>query len=192
MAKNNVPSHWTPERVDKLKQFFAEEMSTGKIALELGGFEHCQDDGRNSVCSKLRELKLVRPKGFTPKITRVPKHECVSLPVGSLAFKVINGIKRKQKLATTPGIAPEPFVCKETPDVVPLNLTMAELQEGQCRYVYGDEPEKMVFCGHPIHWRMVFGRLRASSYCEAHYLTCVGTGTKSERRAAELPSGAAA
>jgi GcrA cell cycle regulator len=87
-------------------------------------------------------------------------------------FKVIHGIKQRQKLAENPGIDPEPFVCKDAPDVVPLNKTMLELREGERRYVYGNEPAKMVFCGHPIHWRMIGGEMRPSSYCEAHFLIC--------------------
>lgn len=62
------------------------------------------------------------------------------------------------------------FRCAE---VIPLNLTILELQSNSCRWPAG-EGSNITFCGHP---KMV------GSYCLEHYRLSVGPGTIGERAA---------
>jgi hypothetical protein len=115
---------------------------------------------------------------------RVAKHDRVGVPDGSLAFKVINGIKRQQKRAGMPSIDPSPFQCQDAADVVPLRLSLSDLEraDGKCRWPYDalpDEPGEGSFryCGHAC---------LEGSYCFSHKLLSVGSGTNSERRATDI------
>lgn len=47
-------------------------------------------------------------------------------------------------------------------DVVPLNISFADLAENSCRYPTGESP--ITFCGHP--------KRAASSYCASHHALC--------------------
>lgn len=51
----------------------------------------------------------------------------------------------------------EAAVCQ----VEPLNLTIAEIGPGQCRYIAGDD---FLFCAHPVQ--------EGSSYCSTHHRLC--------------------
>lgn len=48
-------------------------------------------------------------------------------------------------------------------EVIPRNLSLLELEKGDCRYPYGGEVEgdAITFCGHP--------KIDDSSYCRAHF-----------------------
>jgi GcrA cell cycle regulator len=131
---------WTDERVEQLKKLYADpriEWSFAQIAEKLGG-----GLSRNAVIGKAHRLGLERRKtGTKPKAVKAPRN---SLGIGAAVQK----------------IAPEPFAitCVE---VVPLNLTIMDLQEGDCRYPYGDDPATMTYCGHPA----LFGH----SWCAPHF-----------------------
>lgn len=47
-------------------------------------------------------------------------------------------------------------------EIVPRNLTLMDLEPGDCRYPYGDGP--MTFCGHP--------KMAGFSYCVPHLHLC--------------------
>lgn len=129
---------WPIEREEQLRKLFAEKRSAGEIAAEMGGLS------RNAVCGKLARLGLVR--GYGPRHPDKP---------------VQKKRTRKPKAPLQPGAPkfnPELFVCAEAVDVVPRHLTIDDLEEGDCRYPYGDGP--FTFCGH----RVVIGK----SYCPAH------------------------
>jgi hypothetical protein len=58
-VRSNVLNGWTAGRVDLLKELWSvKQWSAHKIALELGGFEHCADGGRSAVIGKVHRLKL--------------------------------------------------------------------------------------------------------------------------------------
>lgn len=46
-------------------------------------------------------------------------------------------------------------------EIVPLNLTLADLPDNGCRYIPGDD---LLYCGHPIK--------EGSSYCTPHHFLC--------------------
>jgi GcrA cell cycle regulator len=146
---------WTEERLENMRDMFADRLSASQIAERFGVT-------RNVVCGKLARMGLTRAAdqhlSSAPKKPRVPKHEAVGAPAGSLAFKVIHSIKRKQREAEDGGIDPQPFVCRDAADIVPRHLDLLELAEQDCKYPYGDGP--ITFCGHP--------RRKGTPYCPGH------------------------
>lgn len=58
-------------------------------------------------------------------------------------------------------------------EIVPLGLTLMELEPGECRYPYGDGP--FTFCGHKA--------VEGFSWCGPHKNLCTGIGTYAERAA---------
>lgn len=147
---------WTEERIDRLRSLFAENHTASEIAATLG-----QGLTRNAVCGKLARLGLNRgisipvPSGRKP---RVPKHEAKGAPTGSLAYKVIHGIKRKMAAAE---VDPAPFVCRAVDTGEFLNLSIDQLTETTCRYPSATAP--FTYCGQLI---------RDGSYCAEHFRLC--------------------
>lgn len=135
---------WTEERVETTRGMFADRLSASQIAQRLGV-------SRNAVCGKLARMGLTRaPDQYLSSANKKPR-----VPTGSLAFKVIHSIKRKQAEA---GIEPRPFVCRDFSDIAPRHLDLLELEPNDCRYPSGDGP--FVFCGHP--------RRKGTPYCPGH------------------------
>jgi GcrA cell cycle regulator len=79
-----------------------------------------------------------------------------------------------------------PLRCVE---IVPRQLKITELEDGDCRYAYGDEAAEIKFCGHPKFRMVIGGVMRESSYCELHHLLSKRSGTP---KAAESWVGATA
>lgn len=74
-------------------------------------------------------------------------------------------------------IDPEPFVMRAV-EVVPRHRTLLELEDGDCRFPYGDGP--FTFCGNPIK--------KGSPYCGAHSALCFN-GIPVPKRAPHLDLG---
>lgn len=162
-----MTSAWTDELTAKIS-----ELWKTKSASQIAGILWLEDRvsfTRNAVVGRLHRQKLtieqkeaVHPKTREngAKRPRVPKHEAKGAPTGSLAYKVIHGIKRK--LAAAP-VDPMPFVCREAANTEPLNIALIDLQDGDCRWPF-DAPAgsavSHVFCGHPA--------LEGKPYCPGH------------------------
>jgi hypothetical protein len=112
-----------------------------------------------------RSLAAYTPRPSKPRAVKVP------------AVKV----KRVSLLLPPPAIEAVKLRCAE---IVPLNLTFAEMGENHCWYPFGEgEPSEFVFCGHP---RFSYSRndtLVKTSYCGGHFDLTRGAGTVGERRA---------
>jgi GcrA cell cycle regulator len=139
---------WTDERVEQLRTLFSdpEIYSNSEIATKL-------DCGlsRNAVIGKISRLGLTR---FT---TNAPGRKTVTK-----RFRRADGTK--QAFNARPKITPEPFVIQCT-EVVPLNIAFSDLQDGDCRFPYGDNPGTMTYCGLPS--------LTGLSWCRGHF--CIVT-----------------
>lgn len=138
-------SIWSDDRIQTLRDLFAAKHSASEIAASLGGVT------RNAVCGKLARLGLVRGWG--------PQHP-------DKVIKVKPARVRKFKAPLPPGAPkfnPQPFICADAADIVPLNITFADLQDGDCKWPY-DAPAgsaiSHVFCGHPA--------LSEKPYCQGH------------------------
>ena len=62
-------------------------------------------------------------------------------------------------------------------EIVPRQLSLVELEPGDCRYPYGgdEEGDAITFCGHP--------RRQGSSYCAPHFHLTRGPGIPLQRDA---------
>jgi GcrA cell cycle regulator len=125
---------------------------TSQINAEFG-----TDFSRNAVIGQSRRLGL---KGKKPASTgggvRRPRMPSDSEHRPRIRIIRANGNTTQQRI----------IVCTETAqpklravDIVPLNLTLDELERGHCRQPFGDGP--FLFCGHPVR--------EGSSYCRAHH-----------------------
>lgn len=141
---------WTDDSVAQLRALFADpaKWSASQIAKKLGN-----GLSRNAIIGKAHRLGLDRRKvGRKPnqsaaaapiiKPRRVPKHEAKGAPTGSLAYKVIHGIKRK--LAAAP-VDPTPFVCRDADVESFLALSIDQLTEETCRWPSESPP--FTYCG---------------------------------------------
>lgn len=157
--KSPETSPWTEERLQQLKKLYTDpriEWSFSEIAAKLGG-----GLSRNACIGKAHRLGLERRSGgLKPPQPDPITRRVRSQGVGASVQK-INAAKAAPK---APAIKPEPFVMAST-DIVPLNRTIFDLQENECRFVYGDEPAEMTFCGH--------SKMKGSSYCVSHHRLCM-------------------
>jgi GcrA cell cycle regulator len=148
---------WTDDIISMVKDLW-KTMSAAEIAAQINA-QHGLSLTRNSIVGKLHRLGLtIQHKAechpSTPGIKRERKKR-----VHRSILKVIDGGNAGLRLVKRTASTIEPLRCVE---VVPLNLSIAELERGQCRYPYGDGP--FVFCGHPVH--------EGSSYCPSHDALC--------------------
>lgn len=162
---------WTEPAVEELKKLWPQhscsEISAVLAAKGLGIYS------RSAVIGKIHRLDLgVKRK---PAESKGPRVRTNSTPEGSLAFKVINGIKRQQKQAKLNSAR---FACRAVPGIEPQNVSLMDLAVDGCRWPTTDQLPYL-FCNLKQHL--------GSSYCPEHYLRSIGEGTPSERAADKLP-----
>lgn len=129
---------WTDERVELLKQLWAEGLSASQIARQLGGVT------RNAVIGKVHRLGLAgratparaeRPR--LPSVRRVARPRPVAVP-------------------QVPIIEKEPLV-----DEHGRKTTVLTINDRMCKWPIGDpSTQEFHFCGHPPKM--------GSPYCDAH------------------------
>lgn len=147
---------WTDERVERLKEMWAEGLSCSQIAAELGG-----GLTRNAVIGKVTRLGLpLRKKN------RVPQRR----PHSNFKFKTRKPkrIEGKNAARVRPvedwKIEPEPYVQDTLVDAeIPIaqRKTLMELTDQTCRWPVGDVGESnFFFCGAMP--------TRGKPYCAAH------------------------
>jgi GcrA cell cycle regulator len=159
---------WNDKNLETLRQLFRERYTASEIAEKLG-------DGlsRNAVCGKLSRLGLTR--GLTVRHAREapqPKPKASTVPVGSLAFKVIRSIKAKHNGTDAPDAL---YIVHDAADVVPLHISLLELTAETCRWPYGDGP--FTFCGCQ--------KISDGPYCYSHdFLSKPAPLERKARRAA--------
>ena len=166
---NKSAVKWTVEHDATLRTCLEEKMSFSEATAWLN-CECGTQYSRNAVIGRAARLKLVslhpRSRAGSPNRVARPKRER----------------KPRTKVSTPKNILAQPTLTREEitlrcVEVIPLNLTLFELGEGQCRYPYGDAAPYL-FCGHK--------KLTGFSYCVPHVALTIGPGTASERRATEV------
>lgn len=159
---------WTEDRVELLKNLWAEGLSASQIAAQIGGIS------RNAVIGKVHRLKLSSRGRATPPPGRQKKaaRDAAPAPRGNVRPVI------QQKAAVTASVvgatalqsqfeaetavviaAPVPV----NPVVVPISrrLALTELTERTCKWPIGDPlSEDFHFCGNDAG--------EASPYCAYH------------------------
>lgn len=127
---------WSDALKDKLSRGF----SYSRIAAEINE-QFNTNFSRNAACGKGYRMGLAAPKKVKPP----PRQRTRSKP--TITIKPIPRVEAIRIRCT---------------EIVPRNLTLLELESGDCRYPSGDD--QFVFCGHQ--------QQADSSYCPAHEALC--------------------
>lgn len=138
---------WTPEQDDSLREYVAANLSCSQIADEIST-KHRIVASRNAVIGRLHRLGI-KTRTVTNGLGHLPskKARAESVPVA------------KPKAAPKPQrFTCEPITGLRQADVVPLHLSLIDLEPDQCRYPFGDGP--YTFCG--------CAKFDDSPYCEPH------------------------
>lgn len=161
---------WTPERIERLKALHGEGLSTKEIAKELG-----EGITRRAVIGKL--YRLAGNKDRRGHRQRSRDHQTVMrIKAGSFG-RSVDLSEPKPPVVRVVHPKPELLSAPVPAALVPFN----KLTPNSCRWPFGDprHPD-FGFCGA--------AKRLGSSYCEHHFRLSRGSGTASERRAAELPT----
>lgn len=150
---------WSDERIEQLKKLFDAGMSASQIAAQLGQMS------RNAVVGKLHRLgikrgRVIRTRVDAPRAAR--KAPAAKRPHTEVYRLVGNKVQTVLEF--------DDAVLRQA-DVIPLNITLMNLERSQCRYPTQTEPT--LFCGNE--------RAEASSYCPQHAALCRGVPVKAVR-----------
>jgi GcrA cell cycle regulator len=165
---------WTPERVELLKQMWAEGLSASTIAGRLGG-----GISRNAVIGKVHRLGLsgratpARTATPRPRRPRQPSHPGHGAQAGQAAGQAGRSVGGATVFATAGATALKPQVCQERvvmPDPDPIRLVdvpkgervnLLMLSDKTCRWPIGEPgTEDFFFCG--------MSPSESTPYCEYH------------------------
>lgn len=131
---------WTEERLADLRVLCADERKLS--AAQIADMLHVKRNAVIGACFR-NKIKLPRKSsGGTPR-------------------KLKGRANQGRKFNFTKPSVEKPVEIKLA-DVVPLNVSLDDLQPHECRYPYGDGP--FLFCGNPVEGE--------SSYCAAHHRLC--------------------
>jgi GcrA cell cycle regulator len=165
---------WPPAHSAALREYFAKGMSYSAIAGALNA-KFGTSYTRNAALGRATRMGLAGPGPSGEQGKPAPE-------TGALGFLEIDSRKTRQRRVSEFWLIPPVFKATEveklrTADIVPRNLSLIDLEDGDCRYPYGGntDGETITFCGHP--------QRPGSSYCPAHFDLIVGPGSASERAA---------
>lgn len=144
---------WTDERVEKLRELHARKLSCAMMAAELGG-----GISRNAVIGKLHRLGLSSASSTIHVdnpfgIRLLPRKKTENRK--TVRIVKANGNSRTMRLMESAETDLQSLRCVE---VIPRNVSLLDLEPGECRYPYGDGP--FTFCGH--------ASAEGYSYCAPH------------------------
>lgn len=162
---------WTEERIDQLKQGWADGDSATVIAARLGGVS------RNAVIGKAHRLGL---GGREPRQCPGVSADMVGAISSTRTARLRKSKPDPIALASLAKImsAPKPQVIEHIPEPKPLMMTLMDLGHRDCRYPVEGEKQHTFFCGHDVR--------EDSPYCAYHHKLCHGNGTRSERSVDQL------
>lgn len=151
---NNSP--WSERAVGDLTRMWAEGLSCRQIGEKIGL-------GRNAIIGKIHRLKLPLPEG-KKLITRggaKPKIKKSTVTHQYTLSRLMRGGNNRIDSASKLLVVETSEFKLRCVEVVPLNLTLADLPSDGCHYIAGDD---LLYCGHPIK--------PGSSYCVPHHFLC--------------------
>lgn len=146
---------WTEERVELLKKLYAEGLSAGAIAAELGGIT------RNAVIGKVHRLGLSGRADATERKRQGGRVQAAKLASRRvITARTVKSRRQERAVATRVADAPT-----ELPPIGQ-RQSIATVREGQCKFPFGDPREAdfslcggrallgLSWCGY--HARVVF------------------------------------
>lgn len=153
---NSAPL-WSQEAKNKLLELYNEDngLSFVKMAAEINAVGSTSFS-RAAVMGQARRMGL--------KGKRQPDSDRVAKPRESKArVRIVsaNGNSNAMRVMRAP---PGETFKPRCVEIVPLHIGFSELEDGLCKYPYGDEPATMTFCGHPS--------VEGKSYCQPHAGLC--------------------
>lgn len=132
---------WTDERIEKLKQLYADNLSCSQIAYHLGGIT------RNAVIGKIHRMGLQRCGGVKPprpKRVEKPRPNCIRYGVVRIAAPRVPDVRPTAESIEAPRS---------------LGLSIIEVRATQCHYPTSADNESFACCGNPV---------ATGPYCAAH------------------------
>jgi GcrA cell cycle regulator len=142
---------WTPELSEALKACVLAGLSFAQSAAKLNS-DFGTTFTRNAAIGRANRLGMQYPRQAraTPKPPRYKKRN------PSLRLVDGNGNSNHKRIIETSYSDQPELRCVE---IIPLHLSLMDLERNGCRYPYGDGP--FTFCGHP--------KQDSTSYCPAHF-----------------------
>jgi GcrA cell cycle regulator len=149
-------SNWASEHSDALREFLGKGLSFSEAARAINSIFNTSYS-RSAALGRARRLRLEAEERRTPSIPTQPVdlHDIPKpRPSASMAAALLWPAPAFKEMKT---------LKLRCVGVEPRQLSLVELEKGDCRYPYGgdEEGEAITFCGHP--------RRSDSSYCAPHF-----------------------
>jgi GcrA cell cycle regulator len=144
--------HWTTEQSDALKDAVGAGLSFREAAEAINqrfGSTHT----RNAAIGKWYRLGTPFPKR-APREKKPRMYKPRQIGERPRIIRT-NGNSNAMRVISVEVVEQMRLRCVE---IIPLNLTLAEISDDQCRYIAGDDH---LYCGHP--------KMSGSSYCTPHH-----------------------
>jgi len=164
---------WAAEHCAALREYLAKGMSYSEIA---GAINEKFNTAytRNATLGRARRMGLGSPVRPGDEFAHWPKR-----PPPAKARRQPAPRERhiSEFMRPMPVFEPVEMPKLRCVEIVPRQLSLVELEPGDCRYPYGgdEEGDAITFCGHP--------RRQGSSYCAPHFHLTRGPGIPLQRDA---------
>jgi GcrA cell cycle regulator len=169
-----MQSNWAEEHSQALREYLERGLSFSQVADAINArFNSAYS--RNATIGRARRMGLSGPERADHRARPKPRPK----PCPARLQKMRAGLaaKSRPRLAVLKRARALKLRCV---GIVPLHLSLVDLEPGDCRYPYGGdkEGEPITFCGHR--------RREGSSYCVSHFHLTSSPGTASERAAGKV------
>lgn len=146
VARRDSAVFWPDGPKAKLRELYAVVPGMAFTDITAGINKECGTSySRAAVIGQAKRL------GLSGKVAAPPLHRTKRIRVVAA-----NGNSaRKRLISTAPDVKLPALKCVE---IIPRNLSLMDLEDGDCRYIAGDDH---LYCAHPIK--------PGSSYCPAHH-----------------------
>lgn len=162
---------WTEDRIEKLKQLWAEGLSASQIAAQLGGVS------RNAVIGKVHRLKLAQRKTTTAIVRRQPPIRSAPAGGSTAVTRMTVAPVSQGGAAVARRIEEQPENARPAAEIVPIfpRITLMELGTSTCRWPIGDpmSPD-FRFCGARTE--------NGATYCSYHACLAYQPRTTQDRQ----------
>jgi GcrA cell cycle regulator len=152
-----MQSSWAREHSQALREYFEKGLSFSEIANAINERFNTAYT-RNAAIGRARRMGLSTPRPpVSPARAKTPPKLSLAR-LNKLRARMFGDFRPRREVFKR--AAELRLRCVA---VVPRQLSLIELEDGDCRYPYGgdQEGEAITFCGHP--------RREGSSYCTSHF-----------------------